>query len=849
MPTIDQLPGAIVSADSDLVPVSQAGFIRSVSRAQLVAGMQPTLAVPQGTLLGRSIPGVGAPEPVSVGANLVLRNNTLSAVAAPFFIDALPGGTIPVATDRVAMVQDGTEAAVAYGEFMAGLQSVPGIDGSGLVVKPSGATSSRSLAVTLADALPVEAFGAAGDGFTDDTAALAAAVESGKPVRLGPKTYIINGQWTIATSAILLGVPGSTVLQRASQSGDGAWISIQGPSFAAFGIVFDANRGAVAQESWGVLVTASCSRSEFDTCTFTGGQGVTQGNGLTLLASDPDPVQHVVRNCDLFGNSAHGLWVQAVGGVQVLDNRAHDNGAYGICLDYNDATFTKKVRLAQVLGNRCWNNLRGISVGNYNATNTQPPVWGNDNPDALDILIAGNTCHQNQVYGIAAAGARVSVQDNLLSGNGSTSNGGAGLLANVSCSRICGNTVTGASQYGIDSGGSLDSDISNNHVSGAVVGINPGGSQRVRVSHNFLKDCIWAVTVYNIETDGQGENFGISTDRLTLSDNWISIPGPAGGGIYLIDAPQNVSVLRNTFVGGAGSSASQAVWAHTDSITIEGNSWNNQARCIANPAAVGPLQQVQVPDIADEVMITSAPQGVQSMVTQHAAACQGRITFVKVTAGGVGYTSAAVAIAGAGHGAAAVPYISGGKVIGIAVTNAGQGYDAAGATAVTITGDGSGATAVASVGLPVWEQRRLRVSCNCPVRFARVGSSPFQENWTQYDLSAPANTIVEWLGVWGAWRAVQFPGCDYLDPLGDGSLVVRSSGQGDLTLRPAGGGRVRIGSDAEPWGYISCIGHGSPLGVVTAPPGSDYRNLDGGAGKTLWIKQSGQDASGWVAIA
>jgi hypothetical protein len=37
--------------------------------------------------------------------------------------------------------------------------------------------------------------------------------------------------------------------------------------------------------------------------------------------------------------------------------------------------------------------------------------------------------------------------------------------------------------------------------------------------------------------------------------------------------------------------------------------------------------------------------------------------------------------------------------------------------------------------------------------------------------------------------------------------------------------------------------------VVTAPPGSDYRNLAGGAGSVFWIKQTGTGATGWVAIA
>jgi hypothetical protein len=42
-------------------------------------------------------------------------------------------------------------------------------------------------------------------------------------------------------------------------------------------------------------------------------------------------------------------------------------------------------------------------------------------------------------------------------------------------------------------------------------------------------------------------------------------------------------------------------------------------------------------------------------------------------------------------------------------------------------------------------------------------------------------------------------------------------------------------------------GTGSPNGVVTSPPGAIYLNQAGGAGATLWVKESGSGASGWIA--
>lgn len=42
-------------------------------------------------------------------------------------------------------------------------------------------------------------------------------------------------------------------------------------------------------------------------------------------------------------------------------------------------------------------------------------------------------------------------------------------------------------------------------------------------------------------------------------------------------------------------------------------------------------------------------------------------------------------------------------------------------------------------------------------------------------------------------------------------------------------------------------GNGSPEGVVTATVGSLYMRTDGGAGTTLYVKESGAGNTGWVA--
>ena len=495
-------------------------------------------------------------------------------------------------------------------------------------------------------------------------------------------------------------MPGQSTLRRATQSGNGAWIAVQADQFRADGIIFDANKSAVALDSWGLLVTNLCFTSDFHRCAFLNAAGPTLGSGLVIQASDPAICKHVVRDCEFGNDTVHGIWVQACDGVQISDCRAHDNGQYGINVDFNDASLVQKVRLVQVTGNQAWNNVRGIAVGNYNVTNQSPPVWGNANPDALAVLVSGNTCHDNSIYGIAVSGQALLVHGNMLWNNGVSNPDGAGILANTSYSRISGNMLAGASIYGIDCGGSLDVEVSGNYIDGPAIGINCGGGANVRVDGNTLQGCTsWGVVANNVETDGAGNNFNQACNGLAITGNWIAMPTATAGGVALHDGPQNVLVARNNFLGPA--TAAGCLAAATDSIMIDGNIFNFTPRFICNPAASGGLQQVVFPDIADGVMITSAPSGVQSIISNYQAQTAGQICFIKVTAGGSGYTHATVAMGSAGTGAAATAMISNGAIIGIVVTAPGSGYGPIGTTgAATITGDGTGAAATWYAGAP-----------------------------------------------------------------------------------------------------------------------------------------------------
>jgi parallel beta-helix repeat protein len=853
MPTIGQLPAATSVSDTDEIPIFQNGQTLAATRAQVLAGIQTELSVPQNTLLGGVGPGTTAPVPISIGANLSISGTTLSASASPFTISALATGAHPGNTDIVPIGQSGSNVGVTYANFLASIGNVPGLPGGALTATASGGTTARTLSAIAANAVSIEDFGAKGDGSTDDSAALLAAVASGAPVRLGAKTYAIAGECDISgTSATLLGVPGLSILKRSAQSRTGssataAWISFSAATVLVDGIIFDAN-ATITANTLGVVVQSTCTKSSFTRSLFKNAQGSSNGSGLTFLASDPSICQHDVDHCEFTANAGEGLYFQAVDYISITNCHAHDNGSNGIRVDSLDPSFVLKVRAARISGNTCWNNSCGIIVGNFFARNlvVSNPVYGNSNPDIYGAVVSGNNCFSNREYGIYISGRNILVSGNLCTNNSSVAAGGAGILADTGYCKVTGNMITGNSAFGIDCGGSIYTEIDSNYINGALTGLNIGGGQYCTARNNFIQDCTGvSLAAQNVESDGGGDNFGLACTNLSIIGNWINFSGFVLG-IIVLDGAQKILIKDNVVVGNSGAYLPGALEVYTDSAIIEGNLLNYTPRWPVNPSSISGVYTLVVPDLVDAVSISQSSAPVTSIVTSQASALAGQVVFCKVTNGGLGYSTATVSFSGTGSGASAIAWVSGGSIIGIQMSSKGSGYGAG--TTVTITGDGGGATATAQVGLPVLTNRQLTIDCVVATTFADSGASPAQTNWTGASITVPAGTSIDWIGYNGGRRAARFVQSDYVSPNGDGSVTLRTQ-SGDISLHPSGTGMVRIISDAESTGAVELIGRGSPLNAVSAPAGSTFRNLNGGAGSTFWVKQAGTGSANWVAVA
>jgi hypothetical protein len=555
----------------------------------------------------------------------------------------------------------------------------------------------QGLMTLLADALPIERFGGRGDGVTDDAGAFAAALASARPIRLGPRAYLLSSL-AVTQSAILLGTPGATRIIRPAGGGAAAWINWIGVSLLLDGILFDATAAGFAT-GYSVLVAASVQTLRVERCGFVGAAGPL-GHGLTVRGLPAPGAQPRcdVLGCDFLHNAQDGLLLWQVSNGVVERNWAQANGGNGIEINSTGATSATEATRLLISANRCGLNTGdGISLGNYNQGTVAAPVWGPAAPQVALADIAGNICWDNGRYQIQAANDLVAVHDNQLSCDGTITAAG-GICANLRAGTVRDNllSVPGVAEA-IDVGGSQDVLVAGNKVAGGAVGINCGGGQNIVVSANTLTAQTAAgVQVLSVEDDGAGRAFPFASSQVVVRGNAITL-GSGVVGVLARDNPAGLVVEGNDFWGGDPSKCIDAYGLPL----IRANRFNGSDRLDLEPVA-GVLV---VPDGTETARVLNAAAAINQVITPGMQAAGTGICWLTLTNPGTGYTEATVTIADpTGAGAAYSARIWGGQVIGFRFAALGGGYTA---PSVTITGDGTGATATAQVGLPLATARRL----------------------------------------------------------------------------------------------------------------------------------------------
>ncbi len=375
-----------------------------------------------------------------------------------------------------------------------------------------------------------EGFGARGDGTTDDTAAIQAAIDSvaatGGGVIWFPRgVYLITAKLRIKDLVSLWGEgPGLSIIRTATNMGilvgnddtdnGNSDITVRGLSMDGGGVVSTTVLDFRAQNGGG---TSLCHRIYIDDC---------ETYGTTLVGIHVAEVEDVrVTNCHVHDTDRDGIQIFSATRGLVQGCRIVDTG--DDCISFSGIGPVGVATDCAAIGNFCQSSLvEGSSVGSgvvFTAVHSGLAVGNTihggtfglsvtdwDGQDSRNIVLSGNTLEN--------PGA------SYTNGGGIQIRGGFGGTANASVQKVAitGNTLINCKGHGID--------VTSNSATGFVFDISIVGNQITVEDYtpNFYGNAI------NLDT--------LSTSNATIED--VSIIGNT------IANPQESGIRVNAFESG-----------------------------------------------------------------------------------------------------------------------------------------------------------------------------------------------------------------------------------------------------------------------------------------------------------
>jgi parallel beta-helix repeat protein len=325
---------------------------------------------------------------------------------------------------------------------------------SSVISFPAIGTVTRTVAAKLFDFINAADFGAVGDGITDDTIALQAAITAayGAVLYLPGKTYLVSAL-TIASGISISGAGYARTTIKLKASANTIPLTISAANNVVLSdLTVDGNKAANASGFSCVRTTGACDAPEFHRVRFLNAKtdGLSQAGTVSKM---------VVSGCvaEYCGND--GFSISSATTSLITGNRSNNNGRFGIVVtsDYN-----------RVVGNTCYSN-----------TSTGIALVGGDY-----CVATGNSCFGNTGHGLQFNACTNSIQ----SGNNCSSNGLSGLDQTLGCTNCTtignlswGNTVRGIE---IDSGTYQAIVTGNTVLNNGEVGISVYRSPGTIVTNN-----------------------------------------------------------------------------------------------------------------------------------------------------------------------------------------------------------------------------------------------------------------------------------------------------------------------------------------------------------------------------